>query len=168
MNASPVSSSLAGLVAFGWSSVRDAPFDNAKSRLIAYDRHVVGHYRLGQPFQRERADFFERYGLLDRDGHSLSDKDLTVLGLCAKTRGEIAHGADRRIAGAFRKADLTERRVTLGDPSTKPEQSATSAPAGDQVPAASRIATAILTARSAGLGHGIGSLKNTMIPSPEN
>src|SRR6516164_5243362 len=77
-------------------------------------------------------DFFERYGILDRDGHSLSDKDLPILGLSAKTRGEIAHGADRGIAGAFRKADLTERRVTLGDPSTKPEQSATSAPAGDQ------------------------------------
>src|SRR5262249_15619758 len=61
-----------------------------------------------------------------------SDKYLTVLGLSAKTRGEIAHGADRCIARAFRKADLTERRVTLGDPSTKPEQSATSAPAGDQ------------------------------------
>ena len=36
------------------------------------------------------------------------------------------------------------------------------------VPAASRIAIAILTARSAGSGHGTGSLKNTMIPSPEN
>jgi hypothetical protein len=32
----------------------------------------------------------------------------------------------------------------------------------------SRIATAILTARSAGSGQGTGSLKNTMIPSPEN
>ena len=38
------------------------------------ERHVVGHYRLGEPFQRERADFIERYGLLDRDGCSLSDK----------------------------------------------------------------------------------------------
>src|SRR6516165_10802387 len=35
-----------------------------------------------------------------------------------------------------------------------------------RVPAASRIATAILTARSAGSAHGMGSLKNTMIPSP--
>ena len=96
------------------------------------ERHVVGHYRLRQPFQRERADFFERYGLLDRDGYSLSDKDLTVRGLSAKTRGEIANGADRGIAGALCKADLTERRVPLSDPSTKPEQSATSTPAGDQ------------------------------------
>src|SRR5215471_6821261 len=85
-----------------------------------------------QPFQRERSDFFERYGILDRDGPSLSDKDLPILGFSAKTRGEIAHGADRGIAGAFRKADLTEGRVTLGDPNTKPEQSATSAPASDQ------------------------------------
>ena len=36
------------------------------------------------------------------------------------------------------------------------------------VDAASRIATAILTARSAGWGIGTGSLKNIMIPSPEN
>ena len=78
------------------------------------------------------APIFERYGLLDRDRHSLSNKDLTVLGLGAKTRGEIAHGANRCIARAFRKANLTEGRVTLGDPSTKPEQSATSAPASDQ------------------------------------
>src|SRR5215831_7819196 len=34
--------------------------------------------------------------------------------------------------------------------------------------AASRIATVMLTARSAGSGMGTGSLKNTMIPSPEN
>src|SRR6516164_8311589 len=34
------------------------------------------------------------------------------------------------------------------------------------LPAASRIAIAILTARSAGSGQGTGSLKNTMIPSP--
>ena len=32
----------------------------------------------------------------------------------------------------------------------------------------SRIATAILTERSAGSGQGTGSLKNTMIPLPEN
>jgi hypothetical protein len=36
------------------------------------------------------------------------------------------------------------------------------------VPAASRIAIAIFIARSAGSGHGTGSLKNTMMPSPEN
>ena len=85
------------------------------------ERHVVGHYRLGQPFQRERSDFFERYGILDRDGHSLSDKDLPILGLSAKTRGEIAHGADRGIAGPFGKPDLAERRVTLGDTGAKPQ-----------------------------------------------
>src|SRR5262249_37177541 len=58
---------------------------------VPVERHVVGHYWLNQPFQRERTDLFERYGLFDRDGHSLSDKNLTVLGLSAKTRGEIAH-----------------------------------------------------------------------------
>src|ERR1700751_3059393 len=51
-----------------------AAFDNTESRLDGRERHVVGHYRLGQPFQRERAAFFERYGFLDRDSRSLSDK----------------------------------------------------------------------------------------------
>src|SRR5207253_1186367 len=60
MNASPVSEQLAGLVAFGWSSVRSASFDDAKSRLTTYDRHVEGHDRLSQPFQRKRPDFFDR------------------------------------------------------------------------------------------------------------
>src|SRR5262249_15246284 len=108
-------------------------FDYTEGRLGGRERHVVGHYRLGQPFQSERADFFERYGLLDRDSHSLSDKDLTVLGLSAKTRGEIAHGPDRGIAGAVGKADLAEGRVTLGDTSAEPEQPAASAPSDDQL-----------------------------------
>ena len=56
------------------------------------ERHVVGHYRLGQPFDGKRSDFFQCYGLLDRDGYSLGDKDLFILGLSAKARGEIAHG----------------------------------------------------------------------------
>jgi len=51
------------------------------------ERRVVSHYWLGQALQRERADFFERYGLLDRDRYSLSDKDLSILGLSAKARG---------------------------------------------------------------------------------
>src|SRR5262249_35643201 len=74
-----------------------------------------------------------RYGLLDRDGHSLSDKDLSILGFSAKPRGEIAHSADRGIAGAFRKADLAEGRVTLGDAIAEPEQPAAPTPVSDQL-----------------------------------
>src|SRR5215472_11232922 len=50
------------------------------------------------------------------------------------------------------------------NPSTRPRRRQ----APIKIPAASRIAIAILTARPAGSGHGTGSLKNTMMPSPEN
>jgi hypothetical protein len=58
---------------------------------------------------------------------------LAVLGLSTKPGGNIAHRADRRIAGAFGKPDLAERRVTLGDTGAKPQIAATFAPAGDQL-----------------------------------
>src|SRR5215469_1800275 len=51
------------------------------------------------------------------------------------------------------------------NPSTRPRRRRQEAISS---PATSRIATAILTARSAASGIGTGSLKNTMIPSPEN
>jgi hypothetical protein len=51
--------------------------------LITQERYVEGHYRLGEPLQVKLADFFERYCLFDRDGHSLSNEDLGVLGLGA-------------------------------------------------------------------------------------
>src|SRR5215210_4774825 len=53
-------------------------------------------------------------------------------------------------------------------PAPKPKSRPRSRQSAINVPAASRIATAMLTARSAGSGIGTGSLKNTMIPSPEN
>src|SRR5215467_8471147 len=53
-------------------------------------------------------------------------------------------------------------------PAPKPNSRSRRRQSAISAPAASRIAIAILTARSAGSGQGIGSLKNTMIPSPEN
>src|SRR6516164_5211380 len=53
-------------------------------------------------------------------------------------------------------------------PAPKPSSLPWRRQAAISLPAASRIAIAILTARSAGSGHGTGSLKNTMMPSPEN
>ena len=73
----------AGAQAAIWSSTRCPSFDNAESRLTTYERHVVGHYRLGEAFQGELADFFEWCSLFDRDGDSLCNKDLAVLGLGA-------------------------------------------------------------------------------------
>ncbi len=79
------------------------------------ERYVVGHNRLGQSLEGERADFFERCRPFDHDGDTLSDEDLPVLGLSAKPRGEIAHGADCGIARAFREADLANaQRDSLG------------------------------------------------------
>jgi integrase len=40
------------------ASTRRPPFDNAESRLTTYKRHVVGHYRLGESLQGERANLF--------------------------------------------------------------------------------------------------------------
>ena len=66
-----------------WLSIRRPAFDNAKSCLTTYKRHVVGHHRLGEPFQDEFTEFFERCRLLDRDRDPLGDKDLPVLGFGA-------------------------------------------------------------------------------------
>src|SRR5215472_16611836 len=53
-------------------------------------------------------------------------------------------------------------------PAPKPNSRSRRRQSAISAPAASRIAIAILTARSAGSGIGTGSLKNTMIPAPEN
>src|SRR5262249_35292961 len=116
-----------------WSATARSPRSRRRGIPANGCGNVKGHYRLGQPFQGKRPDFFERYALFDRDGDALSDQDLSVLGLSAKTRSEIAHGADRGIPGAFRKTDLAEGRVTLGDASAKPEQPAAATPGGDQL-----------------------------------
>ena len=47
-------------------------FDNTESRLDGRERHVVGHYRLGETFQGERAELFERDASFERDGDALS------------------------------------------------------------------------------------------------
>ena len=56
-----------------------------------------------------------------------------ILGLGTKTGGNIAHGADSGIAGAFGEPDLAQRRVALGDTGPKPQIAATFAPGGDQL-----------------------------------
>src|SRR6516164_4225509 len=45
-------------VAAIWLSTWCPPFDDAESRLTTDKRHVVGHYRLGESLQRERANLF--------------------------------------------------------------------------------------------------------------
>src|SRR5262249_23903024 len=109
-----------------------AALDNTESGLDGRGRHVVGHYRLGQPFQSKLAEFFKRDRLLNRDGDALSNKDLAILGFGAKAGGEIAYRADRRIPGAVGKTNLAERRISLRDAGTEPEHAAAAAPGGRQ------------------------------------
>ena len=70
-----------------------AAFDNAESRLNGRERHVVGHYRLGEALQVKLTNLFHRHCIFDRDGDRLSEKDLSILGLSAQPRGEIANSA---------------------------------------------------------------------------
>jgi hypothetical protein len=76
------------------------PFDSAESRLAGREGHVVRHYRLCQTLQCERAHLFGCDASLQRDIDALTEENLAVLGLGTKTGGDIAHCADRGMAGA--------------------------------------------------------------------
>src|SRR5262245_52725879 len=93
-------------------------------------RHVVGHHRLSEASERKLANLFHRYCLFDRDGNRLSEKDLSILGLSAQPRGEIANSANGGIAGPLCEADLAEGRVALRDTSAEPKHAATSSTPG--------------------------------------
>ena len=41
-----------------WSSTRCPSFDNVESDLTTYERHVEGHYRLGEALEGECANLF--------------------------------------------------------------------------------------------------------------
>jgi hypothetical protein len=150
------------------SIARRSTFDNAETRLHSREWHVVGHNRLGETLQGERANLFGCDASLQRDIDALTEQNLAVLGFSAEPGSNIAHGTDRRVARALGEADLAQRCVALRDTDPEAEVAATLAPGGDQRAGGSRIAIAMLTARSAGSGQGTGSLKNTMMPSPEN
>ena len=56
----PGPAQLGGFLPFGHSRLNAlwATFDNAKSRSMVRERHVVGHYRLGEALEGERTDLF--------------------------------------------------------------------------------------------------------------
>ena len=91
-----------------------APFDNTESRLAGRERHVVRDYRLRQPFQGQRTDFFESRCPFDRYGNALAKQYLSVLGLGAQPGGDVADGANRGVAGALGKPDPPQRRRQRG------------------------------------------------------
>src|SRR5215467_3504797 len=99
-----------------------APVDNAERRLADRERHVVGDDWLGETLQGERPNLFSRYASFERHVNALTKQNLTVLGLATKPCRNIAHGADRRVAGALGKSDLAQGRVTLGDAGAKAQR----------------------------------------------
>src|SRR5215469_13590708 len=115
-----------------WSSTRRPSFDNAESGLTTCERHVVGHYRLSEALEGERADLFGCDASPERDIDALTEQNLAVLGLGTKTGGDIAHRADRRVAGALGEPDLAQRRVALRNTGAKAQVATTLAPGGDQ------------------------------------
>ena len=108
------------------------PFDNTESRLGGRERHIVGHDRLGEALEGERANLFGGDASLQRDIDALTEQNLTVFGLSAKTGGDIAHGADRGVARAFGEPDLAQRRIALCDTGAKAQITTTLTPVGDQ------------------------------------
>jgi hypothetical protein len=67
-----------------WSSAWRSSFDDPESRLTTYEWHVVGHYRLGEALEGQRADFFERGDFFDLNGDPLGNQDLPIFGFGAK------------------------------------------------------------------------------------
>jgi len=61
------------------------------------------------PLQSKRADVFKHHRLRDCDGDSLSDENLSVLGLRTEVCGKIADRADRGVARALGKTDPSYR-----------------------------------------------------------
>jgi hypothetical protein len=70
------------------------------------ERHVVGHHRLGEALKGERANLLGGNAPFEGDVDALTEQNLAVLGLSAKTGGDIAHCADRCVAGALGESDL--------------------------------------------------------------
>jgi hypothetical protein len=114
-----------------------AAFDNMKRGLAGREWHVVGHYRLGEALEGERANLFGYKASPKRGIYALTEQNLAVLGLGTKT------ASDRR----------SENSVWLSvahNPCATPAPNPKSWPRRRNAPAASRIATAVLTAPSAG------------------
>jgi hypothetical protein len=57
-------------------------------------------------FYPEVSEVFELDDRFKGPSDTAADQDLAILGLGAESGGEVAYGADRVVAGAFRKADL--------------------------------------------------------------
>jgi hypothetical protein len=106
--------------------------------------------------------------LLHSGRDAASDQYLTVFGFGTESSGQVAHGADCGVAGALGKADLPQRRVALSDAHAKAQLPVTSTPGRNQPAGRLTHRDRHLDRALGRVGDGTGSLKNTMIPSPEN
>src|SRR5215469_6986610 len=92
----------------GGSNALWASFDDAEGRWGSRQRHIEGGYRLGETFQCQAAEVFECDYFFYGRSHATGDQDLAVLRLGTEPSGEVAHGADRGVAGALGKANLAQ------------------------------------------------------------
>ena len=76
------------------------------------ERHIVRHYRLSEALEGKRAKLFSGDASLQCDIDPLAEQNLVVLGLGAQPSCNIAHGADRGVAGAFGEPDLAKSRTS--------------------------------------------------------
>src|SRR6516162_5527344 len=83
------------------------------------ERHIEGGHWLGETLQRQAAEVFECDYLLYCCSDATGDQDLAILRLRTQPSGEVAYGADSCVTGALGKADLSQRRVALGDARAK-------------------------------------------------
>jgi hypothetical protein len=120
----------------GWSPSNTlwASFDDTEGRRVSRERHIEGGDRLSEPLQRQAAEVFNCDQFLYCCSDAAGDQDLTILCFSTEPGDEVAHGADRGIAGALRKADLAQRRVALGDACAKAQLTIAPALVGDQRP----------------------------------
>src|SRR5262249_9387069 len=84
-------------------------------------QHIVSRHRTTDALERELADRFHRYGLLNRLPNARADQDLTGLGFIAKSGGDIGYCSDCGIIETALKSNRAERRKTMcyADPEAK-------------------------------------------------
>ena len=83
------------------------------------ERHVEGRDRLAETFHGQATEVFQRNRFFHCGCDAATYQYLPVLGLSAQPSRQIAHRADRGVAGTLGEADLPERRVALGDAGAK-------------------------------------------------
>src|SRR5689334_16255459 len=108
------------------------PFNNTESWLGDREWNIVGHYRLGEALEGDWPKLFSCDTSLECDVDALAEQNLAVLGLSAEPGRNIAHGADRGVAGAFGEPYLAQRCITLRDTGAKAQFATALAPGGNQ------------------------------------